>query len=342
MSTPADDPSDLSPAQAAEYWLGSHDGSAETVRGYGSQVRQFIAWCEREGIDTVGDLSGWHIDQFRRERASELKPVSLQGQMSALRQFAKYLEQIEAVETGFHERIPTVSVDATEETSDVMLDAEEATALLDHYRDSPLYGTTGHTILELLWNTGARLGAIHGLDRGDVDLEEGHATLRHRPQTETPLKNNSDGERVVALPETVVDVLEWYCTRERRDLHDDAGRAPLLTTQVGRMSSSEIRAQCYLATHPCVYRPCPHGNERATCEYRERGQAGGCPSARAPHHIRTGAITWMLNQGIPVSVVAERVNASPDTIKRYYDKAIEIEKMQERRSKYTEGLDIDS
>lgn len=50
----------------------------------------------------------------------------------------------------------------------------------------------------------------------------------------------------------------------------------------------------------------------------------------------------MLNQDVSISVVANWVNASPDTINRYDDKVVEVEKMKDRRSQYIADLDIDS
>lgn len=39
-------------------------------------------------------------------------------------------------------------------------------------------------------------------------------------------------------------------------------------------------------------------------------------------------------------MISERVDADPDTIKRYYDKADRHRKMAERREGYTADLDI--
>jgi hypothetical protein len=36
------------------------------------------------------------------------------------------------------------------------------------------------------------------------------------------------------------------------------------------------------------------------------------------------------------------VNAAPETIKRFYDKATNLQKLEERREQYTGDLDIDS
>lgn len=57
--------------------------------------------------------------------------------------------------------------------------------LLEYYWNSSMYRSPRHAILETLWNTGARLGDVYGLNRGDVDREEAHITLRLRPESDS-------------------------------------------------------------------------------------------------------------------------------------------------------------
>ncbi|QSG02499.1 XerD/XerC family integrase [Natranaeroarchaeum sulfidigenes] len=110
----------------------------------------------------------------------------------------------------------------------------------------------------------------------------------------------------------------------------------------GRPSEATIRAWTYQATQPCVHRNCPHDKKRATCDWTHRNHASKCPSSRSPHQIRTGSITWHCDRGLPIEVISERVNASPDVIKRFYDKADQLRKMEERRKEFTADFDIDS
>jgi len=61
--------------------------------------------------------------------------------------------------------------------------------------------------------------------------------------------------------------------------------------------------------------------------------------APAVTNIRTGSITWQLNQGLDYVKVAKRVAASPETIRRYYDKP-DHEQELERRRPQTQDLDV--
>lgn len=197
-------------------------------------------------------------------------------------------------------------------------------------------------MLTLEWFAGPpRLGVIRGLDLGDYHPDEQYVEYKHRPGEDTPLKKDSRGERAVSLPDRAVEVLDGYIEKNRFDVRDDYGREPLLTSQRGRPSKNAIRAWTYLATVPCHYRGCPHGNDPETCDYLDYSKASQCPSSRSPHQVRTGAITWMRSQEVPVEVVAARSNASVATIEKHYDKPDYVEEMEERRRPHLGKLDFD-
>jgi predicted naringenin-chalcone synthase len=70
-----------------------------------------------------------------------------------------------------------------------------------------------------------------------------------------------------------------------------------------------------------------------------------CPSTRSPHPIRTGSITWQLNQGVPREVVSQRCNT--DQIEEFYDKPDEDERwrryhdqMERQRRQHVDSLDL--
>jgi site-specific recombinase XerD len=334
---------DLSPEEARDYYLDEQraDATDWTVRTYRYRLKQFVEWCEENNVTQMGDVDGWTIEQFARERRSELATVSMKGQMSALKQLLEYCARIDVVDKRLPGKVEIPSVSRNEESDDTRLETDAAESLLQFYRNSQAhFGRKTHALLEVFWNTGARLSGVRALDLGDYDSDERYLEFQHRPDSGTGLKNKERGERPVVVPPTVCDVLDTYVARERFDKRDDAGRKPLFAGRQGRPSDSTLRAWTYRATQPCVERRCPHGERQESCDYRHRDHLSKCPSARAPHHIRTGSITWQLNSGLPIEVVAERVNATPAVIERHYDKAKAKERMQERRREYTNDLDV--
>jgi len=116
------------------------------------------------------------------------------------------------------------------------LDREPALALLEYYRNSDAErARRRHAFLELAWYTGARQGALRGLDVRDLyirldDDEQKRVEFRHRPETGTPLKNKIRGERPVGIPDRVARILSEYVGQYRYDSHDDSGRQPLLAS----------------------------------------------------------------------------------------------------------------
>lgn len=337
-------PTDLSPREAWDRYLNRR--STETTEGsiktYHYRLKLFVEWCEREGIDHVDELTGWHFEQYEAERAGDLAASTLHGEMQTLKNFVEYLVRIEAVDDSLDKKVHVPDIPDGEETSDEKLGTDDATALIQFFRNSSEhYGKRHHALLELFWHTGARLGAVRGLDVRDFDADAQLVEFVHRPGSDTPLKNKRNGERVVALREPVADAIDYYIRNHRKESHDDHGRQPLFSTAGGRPSRNTVRVWSYQATLPCVYRECPHGHDRETCEFTEFNSSSKCPSSKSPHKIRTGSITWHRDCGFPPEVTSERVNASQRVIQRHYDKATRRERMEHRRRPHLDKLSLD-
>jgi site-specific recombinase XerD len=334
----------LSPREARDRFIAQResDSTQWTIRCYRYRLKAFVEWCEENDIETVDELDGWLLDEYLRARqATGNKPITVKGKMNSVRLLLRYCARIELVDDDLPEKVPIPSVSNDEESSDEKLHPDDAEDMLTFYRRSREYfGMVEHALLELLWHTGARKSGVRALDLEDYHEDEQFVEFVHRPP-ETGLKNDGDGERAVALPAEVCEALDVYIARERWDKRDEEGREPLFTTRQGRASDTTLQSWCYAATQPCVRQRCPHGNRQETCDYRDRNHLSKCPSSRAPHAVRTGSITWQRDRGVPLDVVAERVNASPAVIKRHYDKHSHIDEMEHRRRDHVEKLGFD-
>lgn len=343
VATPSE-PNELGVDRAVERFLKKRqtDSTDRTLRSYQSRLEPFVQWCARNEIATIGAVTPWHIDQYDLElRDGERAPTTIKGHLTTLRVFLKYCAQIGAVDDELPNAIDVPSLDADDESSDERLAAADAHAALSFFRDSTKYfGVPMHAFLEVAWHTGARMGSIRGLDLDDYSREDRSLRFTHRASTGTPLKNKTEGERLVGITEDVCAALDTYIARERSDKRDADGREPLFAARQGRPSFSTLRAWCYQATQPCLWTECPHGRRRASCEWTERSHASKCPSSRSPHRVRTGSITWQLNSGLAIEQVATRVNAAPGTIRRYYDAATREEEFEQRRREAESRLDI--
>lgn len=334
---------DLSPQEAVSRWLDRLRArrAESTVSSYDYRLRLFVEWCEEKGIKSMSEVTGWELDEYERHRRAEgVETVSLNNELGTLKNFLEYCSQIEVVRESLPEKVEPPAVSEEDDVDDTKLAPEDARRLFEYYEASEEdRHSRSHALLTLAWFGGPpRLGAIRALDLGHYNSEEQYLRYHHRPDDDTPLKKQRDGERAVHLPEEACEVLDGYIEHNRVDVRDDYGRQPLLTSRRGRASRNAVRGWMYLATVPCLHSECPHGNEPDTCEFLSYSSASRCPSSRSPHQVRTGAITWMRNQGMPAEVVAERANTSVSVIERHYDKPEHVEEMEKRRRPHLDDL----
>lgn len=332
---------DLAPVEAAERFLDrrKNRNTARTVRSYRTRLAEFVRWADENGIEVMRDLDGWWLDEYERHlEAGQNAPTTIKGKMVALDQLVQYCETIEVVEPDLSEKIELPRLSKDEETSDDMLESSDALGLVGFFRDSGRHrGTRLHVALELMFHVGGRVSCFRALDLQDWRSADRTLEFHHRPPTR--LKDGTEHERHVLVSEEVADVVDLWIERERPEKRDKQGRKPLLTTHQGRASDATIQSWAYQATQPCWYLECPHNRRRPSCEYTQRNHASKCPSSRSPHAIRTGSITWQLNNGLSYVKVAKRVAASPETIRRYYDKPDHEDELERRRPE-TENLDL--
>lgn len=337
---------DFSPQEAADRWvdLQRTDHAEASISSLHYRLKQFIEYCERNDIETLSNLTPWDVDDFEAERRSELNTVSLNNQLGTVKNWLEWCETRGLVDERVVKSIEPPTVSKAEKSSDIKFAAEDALPQIRWFRDNDRYGRRGHAILEIMWHIGCRLGAVRGLDLRDfvTDEETGESYLdfRHRPESGTPLKNQKDGERPVGLRPAVADVIKKYIAGPRNRRRDDHGRDPLFTTQYGRISTNSVRVACYFSTAPCWRTACPHDRKDQDCEWWNNDGISTCPSTRSPHQVRTGSISWQLDQGVPLEVVSKRANASPGVIKDHYDKSDPLEEMQKRRRPHLDKLDI--
>lgn len=242
---------------------------------------------------------------------------------------------MEAVDPDLPERINVPRVDRARTRH---LDNETVSAILD-YLERFRYASRDHVSMLLFCRTGARLGAVRSLDLEDYHEEKDYLTFHHRPESGTPLKNGMDGERHVALKTETSLVVADYIEHERLSAKDDHHRYPLITTVHGRIAISTLRRLVYRLTRPCVYEgECPHDREQNACEATvDAHSSSKCPSSVSPHDLRRSSITHHCRSDVPVPVVSDRCDVSPEVLDKHYNQMTGQEKMEQRRG-YLDNL----
>lgn len=328
---------ETTPEEALDLFLQerSTESADSTIQSYRYRLQHFVRWCGGVAeVDNLNDLSGRDLHKYKlwRQEDGGLNKTSLKAQMDTLRVFVRFCESIDAVEPDLHSKVISPTLSDGVGQRDVKLGAEEAEELLE-YLGRFEYASFAHTLLLLLWRTGLRMGSVRALDLNDFDPENEHLAVRHRPESDTPLKNKQNGERLVALNPSVCATISDYIEVHRPDVVDDHGRDPLLATDNGRPGKNTIRTTVYRWTRPCQYgHTCPHGRDKDDCEALEvRWSASKCPSSVSPHAVRRGSITHHLTQDVPEQVVSDRMNVSQRVLDKHYDRRSEEVKVEQRR-----------
>jgi len=336
----------ISPLDAVEMFHNAmRDEHAESTRKSAKhRLNAFVQFCDEQGIENLNDLTGRDLYQYRIWRREghgddreQIKRVTLKGQLATLRRFLRFAANIDAVPSELYEQITLPTMENGEDVSESTLEPVRAVEILD-YLEGAQPASRDHIVILLLWETGARTGAIRGLDLDDVDLDGSHPRFSgpavhfvHRPDTDTPLKNQAKGTRWNRISRKIARYIEDYVEYHRHDVTDDHGRKPLITTSYGRPAGNTLRTTLYRVTRPCWRgEECPHDRDPEDCEATHIDHASKCPSARSPHDVRSGRVTFYRREDVPRRVVKDRLNASEDILDRHYDRRSDREQAEQR------------
>lgn len=329
----------LDPEDGVQRFLDHREPSIRpnSLRNARHRLGVFLEWCREAEVENLNELDGRALDSFVRWRKPQVKPITLQKQLSSVRQALRYWADLEAVPKGIAEKLHAPELPDGAESREVHIKTDRINWILeelDRYR----FGSRRHVVLSLLWATAMRRGALHSIDVDDLDEEEYAVEIRHRPEEGTHLKNGTRGERDVYLGPVVFGVVEgWLDHPNRPEVTDEYGRRPLLTSKHGRLIPNTIYTTVHRATQPCRYGECPHDRDPDDCEaIGTSSSPSKCPSSVSPHAIRRGRITHDLNHGRPPDAISKRADVSLDVLERHYDARTQREKMNVRKQFFTD------
>ena len=191
--------------------LGQQGKSAHTLSAYGRDLTELVRLLTEGSSETAQDLT-------RRDFVAALKRLSQQGlsertlarKLSAWRQYCGWL-----VQSGMMDNDPTFNLKAPRlpERLPKALPQEELNHMLDSAPADDSLAVRDHALFELMYGSGLRLSEIHGLDLGDVLLDEGWVSVtgKGRKERQVPLSGKSVealrvylSERVAADSETAL------------------------------------------------------------------------------------------------------------------------------------------
>jgi site-specific recombinase XerD len=246
----------IGPETALEMYLTDRENQVAqaTLYSHRSRLSHFVRWCTENEIENLNQLTGRMLHQYRLWRRDEgnISVVTEKTQMDTLRVFIRWLESIDAVESDLHTKVLSPTLSSGDNVRTEMLETERAEQILSYFGKYE-YASRPHIVISLMWHTMMRVGAIHSLDLEDYNSDGQYLEVVHRPETGTPIKNAEDGERHVALSESICDLLDGWIGDRRPTVTDETGRKPLLSTSHGRAHITTLRGDCYRSTRPCMY-----------------------------------------------------------------------------------------
>jgi len=203
--------------------------SPHTVRAYATDLRGYLDWALRSGIDPVM-LSHRQMRLYLAEldRAGYARRT-VARRLSAVRSFFAYLVAEGLATSDPSTVLATPKVPARLPT---LVPGDVLAELLDAPDTSTPTGIRDRAVLELLYATGARVGEVSGLRLDDLDLAQNQVTLMGK----------GSKERLVPLHEVAVQRLRAYLADGRPVFAcADSPDAVFLSARGNALSSDAIR-----------------------------------------------------------------------------------------------------
>jgi integrase/recombinase XerC len=262
------------------------NASPHTIKGYGSDLRQFAAFLAARG-GSLADVDVHGVRAFLASLAGATKKTSAARKLAALKHFFRH-----ASRRGSRVDDPAATLTAPkrERYLPPHLTVDEMFRVLDGMQTPGPIPARDRALLELLYSTGIRVSELVGLDWADVD----------RRGEVVRVLGKGRKERIVPIGATALAALEhyrrtWSADRRTTAGPRRAGDAVFLNARGGRLT---VRSVARIVAHWV-------------------GRAGTRVAA-SPHAFRHSFATHLLNAGADLRVIQELLgHASLSTTQRY-------------------------
>lgn len=261
--------------------------SHETVRNYGSDLRQFHSFmkAEQPGLPRL-DPATVKTESIRAylhwlDRKHE-KSTSIARKLASLRSFYRYLQR-----EGPAGLNPAETIRTPKQPKHLprVLTKDDAAALMDFPVGQSGSSLRDCALLETLYSTGARVSELVGINREDLRLSEGLVHLRGKGRK----------ERIVPIGEVALKAIHNYRASLKPSAISPQPSAPVfLNLRGGRLTTRSVA--------------------RIVASYSNR-LAGGSVS---PHTLRHSFATHLLDEGADLRSIQEMLgHVSLSTTQKY-------------------------
>ena len=268
--------------------------SHETVRNYGSDLRQFQTFMKVEHPDIpMLDPATVQTESIRGylhwlNRKHE-KSTSMARKLSSLRSFYRYLQR-----EGMVGLNPADAIRMPKQPKHLprVLSKDDAAALMEFPADQAAGGSLrDRALLETLYSTGARVSELVGIDLDDLRASEGLVHLRGKGRK----------ERIVPIGDVALQAIQAYLDEQR-------------LTKIRYPTAKTLRVSSPIFRNSQGGRLTTRSVARIVARYSNR-LAGGSVS---PHTLRHSFATHLLDEGADLRSIQEMLgHASLSTTQKY-------------------------
>ena len=254
------------------HYLGAECGmSLNTVQAYGNDLRQFVAWLQVTGTNSVHEVDLKVLGEFLQELHSRsLAPTTIARRLVALKMFFRFLVLEGVLEES---RVDLLNSPKLWQYLPTVLSPEQVDRLLDAPGETDSYPLRDRALLVVLYATGCRASEAAGLRLKDIRLDENYCRCRGK----------GNKERIVSLNPVARAAIEAYLEGERAHLVKSRDVDALFITRGGRALSR------IMVWH-------------LVKKYARRI---GCSQKISPHTLRHSFATHMLAGGAEIRALQE-------------------------------------
>lgn len=213
------------------YLVAERGASPYTLRNYGSELAEFIAFAGERGVEAWVAVSpvlirAWLADLHRRG----IQPASIARRLYEMRSLYHFLQRREEITDNPAARVQTPK---TPRRLPRYLTVAQAAALLAAPDVTTPLGQRDAALLEVLYGAGLRRGEVLALRLGDVDLAAGQLRVWGK----------GSKERIALLGQPAIQALRRYLQEGRPALLGEAsepaaGKARLFLNEQGQPIAS--------------------------------------------------------------------------------------------------------
>lgn len=209
----------LTLSDARQQFIGHLKGkgrSSSTILAYGKDIEQLVDYLKDQGVESPSDVTTEQLRQFMEKLAKEgYTPKSISRKTNSTKTFFKFLKT-----SGVIESDPAASLEhpSFENKPARILSKLEYRAL----RDAARGDIRMSAIIELLLQTGVRIGELAKITVDDINLSGENPTLYIRPE-------EGSVERTIPLNKPAVEALKRYL-----EIRPKTQSKALFVTKTGR------------------------------------------------------------------------------------------------------------